>query len=129
MTTPGCGDPRFSLSTTYSDNEGDTWSRLYVERRTPPWVGGFPEVAVDRNPAGPNYGTVYIGYNWLAAGARVPGFRLIASPDFGATWSSTEIAPAPSPPGYSDWWRIAYRLRSAPDGGVYASWYQADLRR
>jgi len=129
MTVPRCGDTRFRLSTTFSDDEGATWSKLRVERRTPPWVGGFPEVAVDRDPASPDYGTVYVGYNWLARGARGPGFRLLASADFGETWRSTEIAPAPSPRGYRDWWRIAYRLRPTPDGGVYASWYQADLRR
>ena len=129
MTVPRCGDTRFSLTTTFSDDEGATWSKLRVERRTPPWVGGFPEIAVDRDPASPDYGTVYVGYNWLARGARGPGFRLLASADFGRTWSSTEIAPARSPRGYRDWWRIAYRVRPAPDGGVYASWYQADLRR
>ena len=95
MTVPRCGDTRFSLSTTFSDDEGATWSKLRVERRTPPWVGGFPEIAVDRDPASPDYGTVYVGYNWLARGARGPGFRLLASADFGRTWSSTEIAPAP----------------------------------
>ena len=129
MTSAGCGGARFSLSTAYSDDEGDTWSTLRVERRTPPWVGGFPEIAVDRDPRSPAYGNVYVGYNWLSRGARGPGFRLIASADFGKTWSSTEVPPAPSPHGYSDWWRIAYRLRTARDGGVYASWYQADLRR
>ena len=129
MTTPSCGDPSFSLSTAYSDDEGDTWSTLQVERRTRPWVGGFPEIAVDRDPASPDYGTVYVGYNWLPNGARGPGFRLLASADFGQTWTSADIAPAPSPPGYNDWWRIAYRLRPAPDGAVYASWYQVDLRR
>lgn len=129
MTTPGCGDPRFSLSTAYSDDEGDSWSKVRVERRTRPWVGGFPEIAVDRDLESPDYGTVYVGYNWLPPGGRGPGFRLLASVDFGRTWLSTEIAPAPSPRGYGDWWRIGYRLRPAPNGGVYASWYQADLRR
>ena len=47
---------------------GRTWSRLRVERATPPWVGGFPEIAVDRDPHSPNHGTVYVGYNWLVAG-------------------------------------------------------------
>ena len=89
----------------------------------------MPEIAVDGNPASPNFGTVYIGYNWLARGARGPGFHVLASADFGETWVSTEVAPAPSPRGYGDWWRIGYRLRPAPDGGVYASWYQVDLRR
>ncbi len=129
MTVPRCGDTRFSLSTTFSDDEGATWSKLRVERRTPPWIGGFPEIAVDRDPASPDYGTVYVGYNWLARGARGPGFRLLASADFGETWDWSEIAPAPAPRGYRDWWRIAYRLRPDPKGGVYASWYQADLRR
>ncbi len=129
MTVPSCGDGRFSLSTAYSDDEGRSWSKLYVERETPPWVGGMPEIAVDRNPASPNFGSVYIGYNWFARGARGPGFHVLASADFGRTWVSTEIASAPSPRGYGDWWRIGYRLRPAPDGGVYASWYQVDLRR
>ncbi len=129
MTVPKCGDARFSLSTAYSDDDGETWSKLHVERGTPPWVGGFPEIAVDRELASPNYGTVYVGYNWLAADARGPGFRLLASADFGDAWSSTEVAPAPSPRGCRDWWRIAYRLRTTLDGGVYASWYQVDLRR
>ncbi len=129
MTTPRCGDGRFSLSTTYSDDEGATWSELRVEQDTPPWVGGFPDIAVDRDPASPNFGTVYVGYNWLAAGADGPGFHLLASADFGTTWTPTEIAPAPGPRGYGDWWRIGYRLRPAVDGAVYASWYQVDLRR
>ena len=121
MTTPGCGDGRFSLSTAYSDDEGASWSKLHVERETPPWVGGMPEIAVDRNSASPNFGAVYVGYNWLGRGAHGPGFHVLASADFGETWASTEIAPAPSPRGYGDWWRIGYRLRPAPDGGVYAS--------
>jgi len=129
MTTPGCGDGRFSPSTAYSDDEGATWSKLRVERETPPWVGGMPEIAVDRNPASPNFGTVYVGYNWLAPSAHGPGFHLLASADFGATWSSTELAPAAAPRGYGNWWRIGYRLRPAPDGGVYASWYQVNMRR
>jgi hypothetical protein len=129
MTVPSCGDTRFSLSTTFSDDEGATWSRLRVERRTPPWVGGFPEIAVDRDPASPRFGTVYVGYNWLARGARGPGFRLLASTDFGRHWSPAEIPPARSPAGFRDWWRIGYRLRPARDGSVYASWYQVDLRR
>ncbi len=129
MTVPTCGDTRFSLSTTFSDDEGANWSELRVERRTPPWVGGFPEIAVDRDATSPGFGTVYVGYNWLAKGARGPGFRLLASADFGRNWTATEIPPARSRGGYRDWWRIAYRLRPAPDGAVYASWYQVDLRR
>ena len=53
-------------SVAWSDDEGASWSRLHVERRTPPWIGGFPDITVDRNPASPNYGVVYVAYNWLA---------------------------------------------------------------
>lgn len=129
MTEPGCGGGAFSLSTAYSDDEGDTWSKVRVERSTRPWVGGFPEIAVDRDPASPNHGTVYVAYNWLPRGARGPGFHLLASSDFGRTWRGTEIPPLAAPPGHPEWWRIAYRLRPAPDGSVYAAWYQVDMRR
>lgn len=129
MTTPGCGDGRHSLTTSYSDDEGRTWSRLRVERATPPWVGGVPEIAVDRDPHSPNHGTVYVGYNWLGRGAHGPGFRLLASADLGRTWHRVEVPPVRLTTGARDWWRIAYRLRPAPDGSVYASWYQVDLRR
>jgi hypothetical protein len=129
MTSPGCGSGRFSLTTSYSDDEGATWSRLRVERGTPPWVGGFPDIAVDRDPRSPNHGAVYVAYNWRGGTAHGPGFRLLASSDFGATWRRVEIGPARLASGARDWWRIAYRVRPAPDGSVYASWYQVDLRR
>jgi len=128
MTVPSCGDGRFSLSTAYSDDEGTTWSALRVERRTRPWVGGFPDLAVDRNPASPNYGTVYVAYNWLPPGASAPGFRLLASNDFGRTWTPAEVPVAVRPRGYPESWRIAYRVRPAPDGTLFASWYQVDMR-
>lgn len=129
MTAPGCGSGRYSLTTSYSDDEGATWSRLRVERGTPPWVGGFPDIAVDRDPRSPNHGTVYVAYNWRGGTVHGPGFRLLASSDFGRTWRRVEIGPARLAPGARDWWRIAYRVRPAPDGSVYASWYQVDMRR
>ncbi len=128
MTMAGCSGG-LSLSTSYSDDEGATWSALRVERRTPPWVGGFPDLAVDRNPTSPNYGAVYVGYNWLPPGGSAPGFHLLASSDFGRTWHATEIPVAARPDGYPESWRIAYRVRAAPDGSVFASWYQVDMRR
>jgi hypothetical protein len=127
MTSPGCGTGRFSLTTAHSDDEGRSWSPLRVERSTPPWVGGFPDIAVDRDPHSPNYGTVYVAYNW--DGRRGPGFRLLASSDYGRTWKRTEIPPVKLATGARAWWRIAYRLRPASDGSIYATWYQVDMRR
>ena len=129
MTSPGCGSGLFSLTTSHSDDEGATWSRLRVVQDTPPWVGGFPDIAVDRDPRSQNVGMVYVAYNWRGDTTHGPGFRLLASSDFGNTWHGVEIGPARLASGARDWWRIAYRVRPAPDGSVYASWYQVDLRR
>jgi hypothetical protein len=129
MTVPSCGDSRFSLTTTYSDDEGATWSKLRVERDTPPWVGGFPEIVVDRDPASPNHGVVYVAYNWLPRDADAPGFRLLASSDFGDSWDRADVDLAPQDGDEDEAWRIGYRLRPAPDGSLFASWYQVDLRR
>lgn len=115
-------------SVAWSDDEGATWSLLYVERRTPPWIGGFPDITVDRDPFSPNYGVVYVAYNWLGDPSRGPGLHLLASADYGRTWRATEIAPAPAPRRFGDAFRIADRVRTAPDGAVYVSTYQADLR-
>jgi hypothetical protein len=79
------------LSTSYSDNEGRTWSKLYIERRTPAWIGGFPDITVDRNPTSPNFGVVYIAYNWLANASKGPGLRVLASADYGKTWKPVEV--------------------------------------
>lgn len=128
MTAPGCDYGRLSLSVAWTDDEGATWSRLYTERRTRPWIGGFPDVTVDRDPASPNVGVVYIGYNWPRDDRTGPGFALLASSDFGKSWNLTEIPVAKRAPGAGASWRIAYRLRTAPDGSLYASFYQADLR-
>ena len=125
---PGCNYTQHSASVAWSDDEGATWSKLYVERRTAPWKGGFPDITVDRDPASPNYGVVYVGYNWLASATKGPGFHVLASADYGKTWKATEVPVAPTPTDYGDSWRIAYRLRTARDGGLYASFYQADLR-
>jgi len=99
-----------------------------VERRTPPWVGGFPDITVDRDPASPDYGVVYVAYNWLASAVEGPGLRVLASADFGRTWQAVEVPRAAAPAGYPAAWRIAYVLRTGPDGSLYVAFYQADLR-
>lgn len=129
MTAPGCNYAKLAPSVAYSDDEGATWSKLYVERRTTTWIGGFPDITADRDPASPNNGAVYVAFNWPKSRTAGPGMRLIASADFGRTWRATvEIPPAPRTIGCAASWRIAYRVRTAPDGSVYVSGYQADLR-
>jgi hypothetical protein len=115
------------LSVAYSDDRGATWSPLFVYQGSPATpFGGFPDITVDRNPASPNYGSVYATVNWIPTSTSEPGMRVIASSDFGAHWMGVEVPPLPAAPGNPFRYRIGYRLRSAPDGGLYASFCQAD---
>lgn len=116
------------LSIAYTDNEGSSWSHLYVEMGTPATAeGGYPDVTVDNDPHSPDYGVVYAIYNWFPNQATEPGMRLLASPDFGAHWYHVEIPPLSAPAGYPWAHRIGYRVRPGRGGAVYASFYQADL--
>jgi hypothetical protein len=125
-TVADCSFTDHRLSVAWSDDMGATWSRLFVYQGTPATsAGGYPDITVDRNPASPTYGAVYAAINWFQGGAE-PGYRVIASSDFGKTWTGHEIAPLPAPPGYPYAYRIGYRLRSAPDGSLYASFCQRD---
>jgi hypothetical protein len=118
------GDHRLSVA--WSDDLGTTWSKLFVYHGTPATsAGGYPDITVDGNPASPNYGAVYAAINWFQGNAE-PGYRVIASADFGKTWIGHEIAPLAGPAGYPYAYRIGYRLRTAPDGGLYASFCQRD---
>ena len=116
------------LMTRYSDNEGVSWSPPRVQSDTPAWVGGTPDLTVDNNPASPNYGVVYATYNWPRSATRGPGLHIIASGDYGRTFHAVEVPALATAVGYPVGDRIGYRLRAAPDGGLYVVWYQADLR-
>lgn len=114
--------------TRYSDNEGATWSSPRIQMDTRPWVGGTPDITVDTNPASPNYGVVYATYNWPKSSTFGPGLHVLASSDYGRTFHAVEVPALPTTSSYPARHRIGYRLRSAPDGALYVSWYQADLR-
>jgi hypothetical protein len=113
-----------SLSVTYSDDMGATWSKPYVSRSTPPWSGCFPTIAVDNSPASPDFGTVYVAYNWLMSASSV-GIEVLATRD-GVTWSHTEVPVRPFPE-YPFTWRFGYRLAVSPTGGAYLSFYEGDM--
>lgn len=126
-TVADCSFDDHRLSVAYSDDRGATWSPLFVYKGSPATpFGGFPDITVDRNPDSPNYGTVYATVNWIPTSTSEPGMRVIASSDFGAHWVGVEVPPLPAAPGNPFRYRIGYRLRSAPDGGLYASFCQAD---
>ena len=70
-------DYHFEVS--YSDNEGRTWHLAYVANHTRGWFDGIADMVVDMNPASPNYGVLYLAYNWPkdpARGDRPPRDRL-----------------------------------------------------
>jgi len=125
-TTTACGGD-LRPATAWSDDEGKTWSRLVVASGTPPWVGGVPDITSDRNPASPGFGNVWYTYNFPASGGLGAGVRLVASHDFGRTWVAISLPRAAAPAGHPFSWRFGHRVRTAPDGSAFVSWYQADL--
>ena len=125
-TVPHCNYGAHSVSVSYSDNFGKTWAPLYVERRTAPWIGGYPDITVDCNAASPNFGVVYVAYNWLASVSAGPGLAVLASADRGRSWQMTQVARV-GLSGYPAAWRIGYRVRTAPDGSAYVAFYESDM--
>lgn len=113
------------MSVTFSDDLGKTWSKPFVERFTPPWGGCFPEITVDNWPASPNFGTVYVTYNWLAS-EHGPGVSVMASRD-GSKWIHAEVPLDAAMPRYPYSWRFGYRVQAAPDGTAIVSFYQSNL--
>jgi hypothetical protein len=126
-TASGGGDLRIAVAR--SDDLGRSWSRPYVPRDTPAWVGGFPDIAVDTDPSSPTAGTVYVAYNRPLVRRSGSGIRLLASLDAGRSWHAIDVPPARTVPGYPATWRFAPRVQAGPAGMVYVSAYQADLRR
>jgi hypothetical protein len=127
-TTRACGGD-LRVATAWSDDLGRTWSKLRPVTGTPPWVGGTPDISVDRNPQSPRYGAVWMTYNFPASGGAGAGVRVMASTDHGRTWRAKSVRAADLARGATAAWRFGYRIRTAPDGAAYVSWYQADLRR
>lgn len=125
-TTSTCSYTDHRLSVAYTDDFGATWSPLFTYTGTPATRGGYPDITVDRNPASPNYGVVYATINWFSSSGNEPGMRVLASRNYGRTWTAVEVPPLAGPTGYPFAYRIGYRLRTAPGGGLYASFCQTD---
>jgi cell division septation protein DedD len=124
------GSPdNYHFAVSYSDNEGVTWHLAYIADNTRGWFGGMEDIVVDTNPASPNYGAIYLAYNWPKDRSRGDGLRVIASRNYGRTWSETEVPKLTAPTGYPDAWRIGYKLTTAPDGAAYVAGYQLDMKR
>ncbi len=125
-TVPGCPFSTHRLSVAWSDDEGDTWSRLWLAgsgTATPD--GGYPDITVDTDPGSPNHGVVYATINWFPSGAE-PRLRVYASRDFGRTWTWAEVPKLAPPSGYPFAYRIGHRLAAAPDGSLYVTFHQSD---
>ena len=120
------GTHQVSPGVTYSDDLGKTWAPMHIETRTPSWVGGFPDITVDNNQKSPNFGAVYVAYNWLESD-KGPGLAVIASRDNGVSWNIAQV-PAVKLDDYPYDWRIGYRIKTAPDGSAYVSFYESLLK-
>ena len=127
-TAMGGPAPNYHFVVSYSDNEGRTWHQGFIANHTRGWSIGIEDLVVDTNPASPNYGTLYLAYNWPKNPAKGDGLHVVASGDYGHTFAETEIPKLPGPEGYGDAWRIGYKLATAPDGSAYVAGYQLDMK-
>ena len=114
-----------SMAVAYTDDMGKSWAGRFVEHFTKPWSGCYPSLTVDNRTTSPNFGTVYVAYNWLP-NAFGPGVALMASRT-GATWYHAEVK-VTTLAGYPYAWRIGYRIEAAPDGTAVVTYYQSSLR-
>jgi len=115
-----------AMAVTYSDDFGKTWRGRFVQNFTKPWSGCFPSITVDDWPGSPNFGTVYVAYNWLP-NSLGPAVEVMATRN-GSAWVATAVHLAAPPPGYPYSWRIGYRVEAAPDGTAVVSFYQSNLK-
>jgi hypothetical protein len=122
-TVSDCTFSDHRLSIAYSDDMGATWSSMKV------FAGGaqhgYPDITVDRNPNSPNYGAVYATMNTLTD-SNPTAMPVRASTDYGKTWQTVNVSALDGPDGYPFQYRNGYRLRTAPDGSLYASFCQVD---
>ena len=127
-TAMGGPAPNYHFIVSYSDNEGRTWHQGFIADSTRGWSIGIEDLVVDTNRSSPNYGVVYLAYNWPKDPNGGDGLHVVASGDYGRTFAETEIPKVPAPRGYPDAWRIGYKLATAPDGSAFVAGYQLDMK-
>ncbi len=120
--------PNYHFEVSYSNDEGRTWHLGFIANHTRGWSIGIEDLVVDTDRASPNYGTLYLAYNWPKSATRGDGMHVVASGDYGHTFADTEIPKLAAPAGYPDAWRIGYKLATAPDGSAYVAGYQLDMK-
>ena len=96
-TAMGGPAPNYHFIVSYSDNEGRTWHQGFIADSTRGWSIGIEDLVVDTNSASPNYGVVYLAYNWPKDPDGGDGLHVVASGDYGRTFAETEIPKVPAP--------------------------------
>jgi len=128
-TVPGCNYTKHSVTMAWSDDEGTTWSKPFINQSTTPWIGGLPTILVDKNSASPGFGNVFVLFNHPLPANKGSGMRILTSTDFGSTWPiSAEVPPAPLQGSCRYTWRISFRGAVGPDGILHVVGHQSDLR-
>ena len=87
--------PNYHFIVSYSDNEGRTWHQGFIADNTRGWSIGIEDLVVDTNRSSPNYGAVYLAYNWPKDPNGGDGLHVVASGDYGHTFAETEIPKVP----------------------------------
>jgi len=109
----------------YSKDLGKTWT-VQTRKDAKAWVGRFPDIATDTNPASPNYGLVAATYNYNK-GNLGSGIRVVVSPDKGKSWKSIDIPPV-EVKGYPTNWLINSQLKSLPNGDWILSYADTAMK-
>jgi len=109
----------------YSKNLGKTWA-VQPRKDAKPWVGRFPDIATDTNPASPNYGVVAATYNFNKGNAG-SGIRVVVSGDKGKSWKSVDVPPI-AVEGYPTNWLINSQLKALPNGDWILSYADTAMK-
>lgn len=109
-----------AVAVSYSDDNGTTWSApVIVGNRNPNNFNDKESIWVDKLPASPYFGRVYVSWTQFRSIGGAPEPIVVSvSTDAGLSFSSPkQLSPAQNVHG-----RQGSVVRSAPDGTVYVAW-------